>query len=184
MLADPRRSRLILINPGRTRPGTVSVDRVVDRQESLALLPAVFQVFSITLNLVGEHEPSWAGQIPGVVTIPDADPLELWHDARFIASLTTSNTSLLFLGGAWLEEDVLIAALGGATLGYDVRILADLSMARLEADRQLVLDRLALHGILTTTLRQTLLEWAVCLGCPIARQHVQQLLIDPRTELS
>jgi hypothetical protein len=57
-----------------------------------------------------------------------------------------------------------------------VRLLADLSVARSEADRSLVLDRLALHGVLTTTVRQALLEWAVCLDDPDSMQRVIKLL--------
>jgi hypothetical protein len=42
---------------------------------------------------------------------------------------------VIFLGGAFLEEDVFIAALEGVRFGYDVRLLTDLSMARREAER-------------------------------------------------
>jgi hypothetical protein len=61
---------------------------------------------------------------------------------------------VIFRGGAFLEEIVFIAALEGVRLGYDVRLLADLSMARREAERAPVFDRLALHGVLTTTVPQ------------------------------
>jgi nicotinamidase-related amidase len=89
-----------------------------------------------------------------------------------MASLAASNVGVIFLGGAWLEEEVFIAALEGVRFGYDVRVLADLSAARVETDRSLVLDRLALHGVLATTVRQTLLEWAVCLDDPILKQQL------------
>ena len=57
-----------------------------------------------------------------------------------------------------------------------MRLLADLCVARREADRSLVLDRLALHGVLSTTIRRTLLEWAVCLDNPVLTERVQKLL--------
>jgi hypothetical protein len=57
-----------------------------------------------------------------------------------------------------------------------VRLLADLSIARIETDRTLVLDRLALHGVPAVTVRQALLEWATSLEDPILKQKVQQLL--------
>ncbi|MBT1516386.1 hypothetical protein KIP88_38745, partial [Bradyrhizobium sp. SRL28] len=79
-------------------------------------------------------------------------------------------------GGSWLEEDIFIAALQAAERGYDVRLLSDLIATRVDADRSLALDRLALHGILATTVRQTLLEWAVYLHDPLLMQKVQQLL--------
>jgi nicotinamidase-related amidase len=100
----------------------------------------------------------------------------LWCDQQFTASLLALNVGVVFLAGAWLEEEIFIAALEGVRLGYDVRVLADLTAARVETDRSLVLDRLALHGVLATTVRQTLLEWAVCLDDPILKQRVRQLL--------
>ncbi|WP_342722657.1 MULTISPECIES: hypothetical protein [unclassified Bradyrhizobium] len=148
----------------------------------MALLPAVFEVFGVTADVVGEHEPSWVSQFPGLATVPGADPLELWRNDSFIASLTSTATNVLFVAGAWLEEDVLIAALEGTRLGYDVRVLADISLIRREREHPLVLGRLALHGILTTTIRQTMFEWAVCLGCPSAIGKVRQLLDSPESE--
>lgn len=91
-------------------------------------------------------------------------------------SLAASNVGAVFLGGAFLEEEVFIAALEGVKLGYDVRLLANLSMARHEGDRPLVLDRLALHGVLATTVRQALLEWAVCRDDPDLKQRFLTLL--------
>lgn len=90
--------------------------------------------------------------------------------------LVAADVGVIVLGGAWLEEEVFITALEGVRLGYDVRVLADLSIARLEVDRSLVLDRLALHGVLAMTVRQALLEWAVCLDDPVVKQKVRLLL--------
>ena len=67
---------------------------------------------------------------------------------------------MLYLGGAWLEEEVLIAALSAARIGYDTRVFSDLSVLRSLLDRTPALDRLTQHGILTTTVRQTLMEWS------------------------
>jgi nicotinamidase-related amidase len=106
----------------------------------------------------------------------DGDGLSLWRNEGLTTSLAASNAGVIFLGGAFLDEDVFITALEGVKLGYDMRLLADLSLARREADRSLVLDRLALHGVITTTVRQALLEWAVCLDDPLLKQKVRKLL--------
>jgi nicotinamidase-related amidase len=119
-------------------------------------------------------------KIPQAITCSivalDVDGLSLWRDRPFTESLSASDVGVVFLGGAWLEEEVFIAALEGVRFGYDVRVLADLSVARVESDRSLVLNRLALHGVLATTVRQTLLEWTVCLDDPIVKLRVRQLL--------
>ncbi|MEH2484132.1 hypothetical protein [Bradyrhizobium sp. AZCC 2230] len=70
----------------------------------------------------------------------------------------------------------MIAALGGAKRGYDVRVFSDVTVARREADRSLVLDRLAHHGVLATTIGQALLEWSVSLDDPAVSARIQQLL--------
>ncbi|TWB89901.1 hypothetical protein FBZ93_11513 [Bradyrhizobium macuxiense] len=67
-------------------------------------------------------------------------------------------------------------ALQGAWLGYDVRLLIDLSCQRSEGDEALVIKRLVLHGIIPTTVRQTVLEWSVQIGDRDLRQLVRQFL--------
>jgi hypothetical protein len=177
MLADPRRSRVVLINLTRGEQANMPAEFAARRRASLALLPVCQDVFGVSQLAIGEYEPN---QIPDEVARSilqmNIDGLSLWHDQEFTASLTASNVGVILLGGAWLEEEVFIAALQGVRLGYDVRVLADLSVARVETDRSLVLDRLALHGVLATTVRQTLLEWTVCLDDPILKQRVRQLL--------
>jgi hypothetical protein len=177
MLADPRRSRVVLINLTRGEQANMPAEFAARRRASLALLAVCQDVFGVTQLAIGEYEQNKVpdGVAHSIVPL-DIDGLSLWHDQEFMASLAASNVGVIFLGGAWLEEEVFIAALEGVKFGYDVRVLADLSAARVETDRSLVLDRLALHGVLATTVRQTLLEWAVCLDDPILKQKVRQLL--------
>jgi hypothetical protein len=177
MLAHPRYSRLVLINPARDDTRVQSAEFAARRQESLSLLPVAFQTLGVGMNAIGEYDSAQLRDpLVGSITLLDGDGLSLWHNETFTASLVASNAAVIFLGGGFLEEEVFIAALEGARLGYDMRLLADLSIARHEADRALVLDRLALHGVLTTTVRQALLEWAVCLDDPVLKQRVVELL--------
>jgi nicotinamidase-related amidase len=177
MLANPGHSRIVPINPSRSEPGEVPAEIAARRRQSQMLLPAAQEIFGVGLSVSGEYEPAKLPEkFNDIATVLKADGLSLWSDQRFRGSLAASDVGVIFLGGAWLEEEVLIAALEGVKLGYDVRLLADLSIARLEGDRPLVVDRLALHGVLTTTARQTLLEWAVCLDDAVLKRRVQQLL--------
>lgn len=177
MLADPRNSRIVLINLARGDPGGTPARCAARWQESRLLLPIAQELFGVTIHAVGDGPP--ADMLVGLahsVTRLDVDALSLWRDQRFTASLRVPDTGVIFIGGAWLEEEVLFAALEGVKLGYDVRVLVDLSLARRQSDRTHVLDRLALHGVLPTTIRQVLLEWAVCLDDPILKQRVRELL--------
>jgi hypothetical protein len=177
MLANPHNSLLVLINPTRGGSHAASGEFVARRRESLGLLPAVFEILGVGVHVIGEYD---AAQLPAEVahsiTPLEGDGLSLWRNEQFRTSIATSKVGVIFLGGKFLEEEVLIAALEAVRLGYDVRVFTDLSVARSEADRSLVTDRLALHGVLTTTVRQALLEWAVSLDDPDAIQKVIKLL--------
>jgi nicotinamidase-related amidase len=141
------------------------------------LLSEAFEIFGVGMHAIGEYDSALLPEPLARSIAPlEGDSLSLWRNERFTASLAASNVGVMFLGGAFLEEEVFIAVLEGARLGYDVRLLADLSVARRDADRSLVVDRLALHGVLTTTVRQALLEWAVCLDDPSSKHRVVKLL--------
>lgn len=177
MLADPRRSRVILINPARVALGAVPDPVARSWQESLGLIPAIREIFGVVTHVAGDRpSPLLTDRIADAMTFLAVEPVMLWRHDWWAAEAEASAIELVFLGGAWLEEDVLIAALAGAGQGYDVRLMADLAVARRQEDRQLVIDRLALHGIETTTLRQTMLEWASRIDDLATIRRVQQLL--------
>lgn len=177
MLADPRHSCIVLLNVTRTGPIGVAEAVALRRAKSLSLLPVCKELFAVPLLVLGEWELALLPDpIDGSVRRLDVETLVPWRDARFTDLLAGTGVSVVFLGGAFLEEEILIAALDGARLGYDVRILLDVTVARLEADRSLVIDRLAHHGIVATTIGQALLEWSVSVDDPAVSAKIQQLL--------
>ena len=177
MLADPRHSRIVLVNPARWQPGEVSNRFAARWHDSLALLPAAIEILGVQVDVIGKYDPAlFPPSLASVISLLDGDGMALWRASQFVTSLQASTTNAIFIGGAFLEEEVLVTALEGARLGYDVRLLADLSPARIASDRALVVGRLALHGVVTTTVRQALLEWAVCLDDPALIKRVQTVL--------
>jgi hypothetical protein len=177
MLADPRHSRLFLINIGRIASGGGTPACDSRRRNDLALLPAAFESLGVQISALGDFDP---GSVPSdlarVTAVMTGDTFSLWRSEPIAASLAEANVGAVFLGGAWLDEDILILALQALQLGYDVRVLADISLARYEADRRLVLDRLAAHGALVTTVRQALLEWATQADDPPVQSRILQRL--------
>ena len=176
MLADPRHSCIVLLNV--TRTGGVDADASAQGPGgSPALLSACREVFSIPQIAIGEYEQDLLpDHIPASIERFHVEPLAVWRDPRLAARLTESGAAVVFLGGAFLEEEVLIAALEGVRHGYDIRLLLDLSVARDERDRSIALTRLAHHGVLATTLRQAFLEWAVSLGDQAISRKIRELL--------
>lgn len=177
MLADPHHSCIILLNVTR-RAATSAIDAFAGRcRANLSLLSACRAFFAIPQFAIGEYEQTLVpDEISSSLEHVDIDALSIWRDSRLAERLAHSDVGAIFLGGAFLEEEVLISALQGARLGYDVRLLSDLSIARHESDRALVLARLAHHGILATTLRQALLEWAASKDDRIVSRKIQDLL--------
>jgi hypothetical protein len=177
MLADPRHSCVILLNMTRGR-GVDAHASVRGTERSLALLAACREVFGIPQIAVGEYQQDLLpDHIAATVERCDIDSLSMWRDPGLATRLTETGAGVVFLGGAFLEEEVLLAALEGVRHGYDIRLLSDLSVARDEADRSVAFSRLAHHGVLSTTIRQALLEWAVSLGDKSAIQWVKDLLL-------
>ncbi|MCJ9700825.1 hypothetical protein [Bradyrhizobium sp. SHOUNA76] len=176
MMADPRHSCLVLLNLTRGDGGDDQAI-AVRRAGSLALLPACRELFGVSVIAIGEYDRGLlTDQIAASIEYLDIDALSLWRDPRLAAQLAESGAGVIFIGGAFLEEEVLIAALEGARCGYDIRLLSDLSVDRHEADRPLVLARLAHYGILATTIRQALLEWVTVLGDDAVSRRILELL--------
>jgi hypothetical protein len=176
MLADPRHSRIVLLNMTR-RDGAEPDASSLRYSRELSLLPVCQDVFGVPKIAVGEYERAL---LPQEVTLAiehlAIDGLSLWRNPQLVERLPNSDVGVIFLCGAFLEEEVLLAALEGARSGYDIRLIWDLSLAGCEADRPIVLARLAHHGIIASTIRQTLLEWAAALGDQVVSRKIQELL--------
>lgn len=174
MLADPRHSRVVLLN---VTHGAAEEAFLRDRLGNMALLPVCRDIFAISQLAVGEYDQtSLPSHIAGALEHIDVDPLCLWQASSFAERLSGTDVAAIFFGGVFLEEEVSIAALEGARRGYDIRLLSDLTTARLESDRTLALNRLAHHGVLAMTIRQALLEWAVSMNDPAVVRMVREFL--------
>ncbi|WP_152535665.1 isochorismatase family protein [Bradyrhizobium sp. Ai1a-2] len=177
MLADPRHSCIVLLNVTRGAAPNAVEGFAGWRRANMSLLPACQEFFAIPQIAIGEYEQAFLpNQIASAIDHLDVDILSMWRDARLAERLAHLDVGVVFLGGTFLEEEVLVSALQGAKHGYEMRLLSDLSIARRESDRALVLARLAHHGILATTVRQALLEWAASKGDEIVSRKVQDLL--------
>lgn len=125
------------------------------------MLRQALRAAAVPVRLLGSAErvgKSFAS-IATCQAIPN-DPVNLWRDENMAERLGPPETQVLYFAGAWLEEEVLIAALSAARIGYDARVFTDLCVLRSLLDRTTALDRLMQHDVLTTTVRQTVMEWS------------------------
>lgn len=97
MLADPRHSRVVLINLTRGEEATMPAQFAARRRASLALLPVCRDAFGVTQLAVGEYEPNQIsdGGAHSIVAV-SIDGLSLWRDHECTASLAASNVGVIF----------------------------------------------------------------------------------------
>jgi Isochorismatase family len=84
----------------------------------------------------------------------------LWQDSAFGRALAQTGRSSVLLCGHWLEEYITFAAIKALSEGYDAYILADASPTRDGNAREMALLRLVQAGVVPTTTRQVIREWA------------------------
>ena len=162
MFSVPDHSLVLLINPDIACRTALPEEIRTRLENSCDLLRQTLRAAAVPARLLGAAEEISASfaSIANCEVIPN-DPVNVWRNQDMIDRLGPPETQVLYLGGAWLEEEVLIAALSSAHIGYDTRVFTDLSVLRSLLDRTPALDRLAQHGILTTTVRQTVMEWSL-----------------------
>ena len=162
MFATLDRSTIILINPQTVAAINLS-DRIKRRIEKAhTLLRDAVRVTGVPMRLLGavDDAANFFASLPDCQVL-SGDAVNFWRDEDVTDRLGPPETQAVHIGGAWLEEDILVAALSAVRIGYDTRVLLDLSIARSLFDRASALDRLTPHGVLMTTVRQTVIEWSL-----------------------
>lgn len=126
------------------------------------LLRHFAQVSQVSVRLLGDVGDAAASfrALPQCQIIVD-DAVDFWRNDVAHRQLGDFDTRVLYIGGAWLDQDVLTAALAAVHIGYDTRVLVDVSVATTRFERGWALERLEQHDVLMTTMRQTMAEWSL-----------------------
>jgi hypothetical protein len=162
MFATLDQSTVLLINP-QTVAGMTLSDQFKRRIEKAhVLLRDAARVTGVSTRLLGavDDTTNIFASLPNCEVL-SGDAVNFWRDENVTDRLGSPETQALHVGGAWLEEDILVAALSAVRIGYDTRVLLDVSIARSLFDRASALERLTPHGVLMTTVRQTVIEWSL-----------------------
>ena len=161
MFATLDRSTIILINPQTVAAINLS-DRIKRRIEKAHTLLRDARVTRVPMRLLGDVDNATNpfASLPNCQVL-SGDAVNFWRDEDVTDRLGPPETQAVHIGGAWLEEDILVAALSAVRIGYDTRVLLDVSVARSLFDRASALERLTPHGVLMTTVRQTVIEWSL-----------------------
>jgi hypothetical protein len=177
MRAVAERSVVLLVNPDSDRLARLPAQFRTRIELSRALLRHFVQVSNASLRLLGDVGDAAASfrSLPNCQIIT-GDALTFWRDNDVGRRLGPYDTQVIYIGGAWLDQDVLGAALSVAEIGYDTRILVDVSVARTQFDRAWALERLQQHDILMTTMRQTMTEWSLAAPDETISQQLRDIL--------
>jgi hypothetical protein len=162
MLAISERSVLILINPSSNRLASLPLQFRARIEMNRVLLRHFVQVSGVPMRLLGDVGDAGARflSLPNCQILGD-DAVGFWRDDNPIRRLGPFDSQVIYIGGAWLDQDVLAAALAAVHIGYDTRMLVDVSVARTRFERAWALERLEQHDVIMTTMRQTMTEWSL-----------------------
>jgi hypothetical protein len=162
MLAISEKSIVLLINPDSTRLAGLPSEFRSRIEMNRVLLRHFAQVSQVSVRLLGDVGNAAASfrSLPKCQIIVD-DAVSFWRSDVANRQLGHFDTQVLYIGGAWLDQDVLTAALAAVHIGYDTRVLVDVSVATTRFERQWALERLEQHDVLMTTMRQTMAEWSL-----------------------
>jgi Isochorismatase family len=162
MLAISQRSVVVLVNPSLSRLTRLPAQFRSRVEISRVLLRHFAQVAGVSLRLLGDIGDAAASfRSLANCQIVAGDPVSFWRDNDVSRRLGPPDTQVIYVGGAWLDQDVLAAALSAVHIGYDTRVLVDVSIALTYFDRAWALERLEQHHVLMTTMRQTMTEWSL-----------------------
>ncbi|MGE0852645.1 MAG: isochorismatase family protein [Hyphomicrobiaceae bacterium] len=87
-------------------------------------------------------------------------PGNSWAETPLGLALAQASRTSLLICGYWLDECVTFTALNALGEGYDIFLLTDASPPLDEGERHMAILRLVQAGIVPTTTRQALREWA------------------------
>lgn len=129
-----------------------------DRILGAALLCGVptFRVVRHASNLL-DGDPALAS--PPIYWHPA--PGSVWAQSPLGVSLASASRTSLLICGYWLDECITFTALNALAEGYDVFLLTDASPPHDMTERYVAMLRLVQAGIVPTTTKQTIREWAV-----------------------
>jgi hypothetical protein len=143
------------------------------------LLRHFVQVSGSSIRLLGDVGEAAASfrSLPKCEILAE-DAVEFWRSGEAERRLGPADGRAIFLGGAWLDEHVFAAALSTSRIGYDVRVLVDVSVAKTRFDRVWALERFEQHGVKMTTMRQTVTEWSLATSDESVSRQLREMLRD------
>jgi hypothetical protein len=107
---------------------------------------------------------------------PPPMPGSPWAKTPLGLALANASRTSLLICGYWLDENVTFSALNALGEGYDVFLLTDASPPLDIGERHMAILRLVQAGIVPTTTRQALREWAAEIADARQRDHLLALL--------
>jgi hypothetical protein len=103
-------------------------------------------------------------------------PGHLWGETPLGLALARASRLSLLICGYWLDECITFTALNALAEGYDTYLVTDASPPLEVADRNTAIMRLVQTGVVPTTTRQAIREWAAEIPDAIQRSRLLALI--------
>ncbi len=183
-LLEPSECILLVIEPVATHPAThdtnplvIESRRRIERAARMCAVPIFFVANDVlqSSSAASVQQPTTPSEMPSTLEIFSRS----WPDTPLGSALAATARPCLLLCGSWLDACVAFAALRAFATGYDTYVLTDATPS-LDADvHDTALLRLVQAGIVPTTVRQTIREWAFFDTDPTRRRQTLDLLDPP-----
>jgi hypothetical protein len=99
-----------------------------------------------------------------------------WLNRAFVEALSSEDSSVLIVGGFWLEHEILGTALHALAACYEVAILADITPPRQAPAARAAGERLVQAGATPIVTSQLIREWMVAAPAGPKREALRALL--------
>ena len=99
-----------------------------------------------------------------------------WLNRAFVEALSREDSSVLIVGGFWLEHEILGTALHALAACYEVAILADITPPRQAPAARAASERLVQAGATPIVTSQLIREWMVAAPAGPKREALRALL--------
>ena len=181
-LIDPMVCAVIMMAPAADDLQSISPDLPAWHHQTNAAITQAADVLDVPLyTLLWRPEPhhSAAGGAPAQASARRFVLEEYqcpWLDRAFSEALSREDSSVLIVGGCWLEHEILGTALHALAACYDVAILADITPARQAPAAHSARERLVQAGATPIVTSQLIREWMLAAPAGPKREALRALL--------
>src|SRR5262249_41714625 len=159
-LLKPYECSLLVLDNAGTSDSRDSTAVVVASWNRILQAAALCEIPVFIAHRVEAHESSFSPKSPLQQVHSPPMPGNPWGETPLGLALARAGRMSLLICGYWLDECVTFTSLYALGEGYDVYLATDASPPLENSEQHVAISRLVQAGIVPTTTRQVIREWA------------------------